>query len=78
MKAHEKIPKVIEALDQGFTDDEFIEKFQEMFPKEWQNVNRRYNQHERLTKEGKSHPMPEPKKYLLLKSHKYLKQVRDN
>lgn len=64
VKKEEKIGKVVALLPADFTDKQFIEAFIETFPKEWERVQKVYKDHERRTKPGKSHPMPEPIKYL--------------
>lgn len=63
-KKDEKIQATAEALDQGFSQEQFIEKFKELFPKDWLRIEKNYQDHERKTKLGKSHPMPEPNQYL--------------
>ncbi len=65
VKKEEKIPKVVSLLQAGFTDDQFVDAFIEEFPKEWERIQNVYRDHERRTKPGKSHPMPEPRKYLI-------------
>jgi len=65
LKKEEKIRATINSLDTNHSEDQFIEKFQELYPDDWQKIVKRYEAHERLTPEGKSHPMPPPKKYLI-------------
>ena len=65
VKKNKKIGQVVSSLTVGFTDDQFVDAFIEKFPKEWNRVKKVYSDHERRTKPGKSHPMPEPKKYLV-------------
>ncbi|NDY73501.1 hypothetical protein DO021_17660 [Desulfobacter hydrogenophilus] len=65
VKKNEKIGQVISSLPVGFTNDQFIDAFIEKFPKEWERIKKVYADHERRTRPGKSHPMPEPKKYLV-------------
>lgn len=77
MKKEEKLPKIASVMDVGFTDNEYVEKFKVLYSKYWNNIVKRYNEHERLNKPGKSHPMPEPKKYLLNVSKRYLDEVRE-
>ena len=75
-KKEDKIPKVIESLGPDFTDNDYVERFKEMYPGDWRRIERRYQQHVELNKPGKSFPMPEPKKYLLNVSGKYLNETR--
>ena len=65
VKKEEKISKVTSLLQAGFTEDQFVDAFIKEFPKDWENVQKAYRDHERRTKPGKSHPMPKPKKYLV-------------
>lgn len=60
----EKFKKVFEELGEDNTKELFIEKFKEMFPKDWERVVKRYNEHKKLSKPGKPFPMPEPNKYM--------------
>ncbi len=65
VKKEEKIASVISTLLPDFTEAQFIEAFIEKYPKEWDRVQKIYREHELRTKPGKSHPMPEPRKYLI-------------
>jgi hypothetical protein len=60
-----KIQSVVEALPEGFTQDEFVDKFIATHPKDWAKIQQTYRHHERRTRPGNSHPMPEPRQYLL-------------
>ena len=64
VKKDEKLTAVAEALGGSFSPDEFVFKFQELYPKDWARVEKNYRDHERKTKPGKTHPMPEPTQYL--------------
>lgn len=61
----EKLEAVGAVLPSGSPPESYATKFQEMYPEDWDKIVRRYNQHERQTPPGKTHPMPEPKQYLL-------------
>ncbi|MGY6529191.1 MAG: hypothetical protein ACXITR_04625 [Cyanobacterium sp.] len=76
MRKEDKLPLLAEIMRPEFTNDDYLEAFKIYFPKDWLNINKRYNEHEKLTKLGKTHPMPEPKKYLLMMSQKYINAVR--
>ena len=65
LKKEEKITVTLQFLPPDHSDAEFIAKFRELHESDWQKVVARYEAHERLTKPGKSHPMPPPEKYLL-------------
>ena len=76
MKKKEKLSKVASIMPIGFTDDDFIEEFKKVYSKYWDNIIKRYNEHEKLTRPGETHPMPEPRKFLLNLSRKYIEDVR--
>ena len=59
-KKDEKIENVVGELNEGYLFDDFINKFQELYPKDWSKIEREHAKHERKTKPEKSHPMPEP------------------
>lgn len=63
-KKAEKVQAVVQSLEAGFTFEQFLEAFKVQYPKDWQRVEREYAKHERKTKPGKSHPMPEPVQYM--------------
>ena len=65
LKKEEKIAAALGLLPPDHSDAEFIAKFREQHESDWQKVVDRYEAHERVTKPGKSHPMPPPEKYLL-------------
>lgn len=70
-KSDEKIIKTLLKLDRSCKNDEVLNKFKELFPDDWIKIKKRYEDHERLTPPGKSHPMPVPPSYLLNKFRKY-------
>ncbi len=63
-KKDEKIEAVIESFNEIPSADDFVAKFAELYPKDFAKVEKNYRDHERKTKSGKSHPMPEPVQYL--------------
>jgi len=64
LKKSEKVAAVVATLPQRFTFDDFLLAFQAQHQKDWAKVVREYQKHEKNTKPGKSHPMPEPAQYL--------------
>lgn len=64
LKKEEKIEATVSALDANHSEEQFVIKFQELYPEDWEKIVKRYEAHERLTPEGKTHPMPPPQKYL--------------
>jgi len=63
-KKDEKIEAVINTFSEIPSPDAFVEKFTELYPKDFAKVEKNYRDHERKTKPGKPHPMPEPVQYL--------------
>lgn len=63
-KKAEKVADIVSGLPIGFTFDEFLAAFQRDYPKDWKRISLEYQKHERKTKPGKAHPMPEPVQYL--------------
>lgn len=64
VKKEEKVVTVFAALGEDITESKFIEKFKEMYPKDWERIKAKYNEEERKTKPGKTHPMPHPDVYM--------------
>jgi len=63
-KKEEKLGSVVNALNDKYSPDDFVTMFQEMYPKDWGKITREYAKHERKTKPGKNHPMPDPAQYV--------------
>jgi len=59
-----KIATVLSSLPDDCDFDSFFTEFKRVYPEAWAGVNRRYQEHERLTKPGKSHPMAHPLSYM--------------
>lgn len=75
-KKDEKISAVANELGGHPEPEEFIEKFKELYPKDWARIEKSYRDHERRTKPGKSHPMPEPNQYLKNAFNAWLKSQK--
>nr|WP_198591106.1 HEAT repeat domain-containing protein [Vibrio cyclitrophicus] len=73
-KKDEKVINVLLTLQPSVSADNFVEKFKEVYPDDWKRVIKRFNEHERLTKDGKSHPMAHPHQYMLNASKKIREQ----
>lgn len=80
-KKEEKVASIFNKLGAECTLDEFSKEFKSSYSKEWEQIKRRYNQHERRDKKGKGHPMPHPTKYMeeMYKTgkHKHLKNTQN-
>lgn len=64
VKKEEKINKIFEQIGIDGTYEEFAEKFKEDYSKDWDRINKVYNQHEKKDVKGKGHPMPNPNQYM--------------
>lgn len=64
LKKEEKIQATCNLLKPEFTFEEFLEAFKTLYPKDWEKLGKEYAKHERKTKPGKSHPMPDPVQYM--------------
>ncbi|GBF07782.1 hypothetical protein DAERI_170041 [Deinococcus aerius] len=64
LKKNEKVGEVIASLPEGFTEDQFIEKFAAIYPKDWERIEKSYREHMAKAKPGKKQPMPKPEQYL--------------
>lgn len=64
LKKDEKIEATISELPKNYTIANFIEKFQELYPKDWEKLIRTYQEHTKDLKPGKKQPMPKPEQYL--------------
>lgn len=64
IKKEEKLKAVFNEIKKEINEENFKNKFKEMFPEAWDRIIRKYNEYEKITKPNKSHPMPEPDRYL--------------
>lgn len=63
-KKAEKVASVVAEMPHGFSFEMFHAAFVAKYPKDWARVVSEFEAHQRRTKIGKSHPMPEPVQYL--------------
>ena len=64
IKKDEKINATIIMLKDPFSQKDFIDKFKELYPKDWAKLEKAYADHIRHAKLGKPVPMPKPEQYL--------------
>jgi hypothetical protein len=64
IKKDEKIKATIQTLPNNFSQQDFVEKFKELYPKDWTKLEKTYADHIRHAKPGKPVPMPKPEQYL--------------
>jgi hypothetical protein len=77
VKKEEKVAAVIRDLGVDADFETFFEVFKATYPKEWSRVCRRYEEHERLNKPEKGHPMARPPKYMENVFRAFQKKLRD-
>lgn len=63
-KKEEKIKSIFDELGSNCTEEAFVQKFKEKFPKDWERVQTRYREHEQRDVKCKGHPMPTPHQYM--------------
>ena len=64
VKKEEKVANVFSEIGLDATEEEFAEKFKELYPDDWKRIKATYAKEEANTKPGKTHPMPKPEVYL--------------
>lgn len=74
-KKEEKVRYIFELMGNNPSEELFVKLFKEHYPKEWKNVIRTYEREERKSK-GKTHPMPEPNKYMSNMYKVYYKKLK--
>jgi hypothetical protein len=65
LKKDEKVASVLNALPENYSQNDFILKFRELYPTDWDKIVKNYNDHMRKAKPGKIVPMPKPEQYLI-------------
>lgn len=64
LKKDEKIESVLNEMPDNYSDDDFVQAFRDKYPDDVRRMQAKYNKEERNTKEGKTHPMPTPERYI--------------
>ncbi|MBX8484822.1 hypothetical protein [Pseudomonas cichorii] len=72
-KKDKKVISVLQGLERGVSDEKFFKAFSKMYPEDLDRVHKRFDEHERLSKSGKGHPMVRPYQYILQSA----KTIRD-
>jgi hypothetical protein len=75
-KKDEKVIDVLMGLEPNVSDEDFFKAFSDKYSADLDRVQKRYDEHERLTKPGKSHPMARPYQYMLNAAEKIRDQYR--
>lgn len=64
VQKEKKFKDVFSKMEDQSSLTEFKNLFKELYPKDWDNIKRVYNKHEKENVKGKGHPMAHPEKYL--------------
>lgn len=64
LKIDEKVKAIIDLLPEGYSENDFYEKFVEVYPKDYEKCRKVFLAEERQTKPGKTHPMQDPEKHI--------------
>ena len=59
-----KVEYILSLLDNSYTEDEFLAKFKEIYPKDYEKCWKKFIKEEINTKIGKPHPMQHPDKHI--------------
>lgn len=79
LKVDEKVKTVIEDLSGNCTDDNFLARFKEMYPADYERCWKRFRAEEQKTKPGTPHPMQHPDRHVVNALHSYLsRKVKAN
>jgi hypothetical protein len=72
LKIDEKIQVILGILPEGYSEEEFVDKFIETYPNDYKKANAVFLKEERKTKPGKTHPMQPPRKHIANALKSYL------
>lgn len=73
-----KVQQIITMLPEGYSEDDFLKKFKEVYPKDYDKCMRKYLDEERHTKSGKTHPMQHPNHHIKCALRSYLSRKEKN
>ncbi|MDE6485223.1 MAG: hypothetical protein K2L14_07505 [Duncaniella sp.] len=67
-----KVEDIISMLSEGYTEDDFLKKFREVYPKDYDKCMKRFLDEERHTKPDKTHLMRDPDHHIKCALRSYL------
>lgn len=76
LKVDEKVKHIIGLLPQGYKEEEFVSKFKQIYPKDYNKCMAKFLKEERKTKPGKSHPMQHPNQHIKAALRSYLSRTK--
>lgn len=68
----EKVAYILSLLSEGYTENDFLQKFKKVHTDDYNKCMRKYLKEERHTKPGKSHPMQHPDHHIKTALRSYL------
>lgn len=72
-----KVEYILSLLDNSYTEDEFLAKFKEIYPKDYEKCRKKFIKEEINSKNGKSHPMQHPDKHIKNALKSYISRKRN-
>ncbi|MBO7240508.1 MAG: hypothetical protein J6V23_08535 [Bacteroidaceae bacterium] len=73
-----KVEYILSLLDNSYTEDEFLAKFKEIYPRDYEKCRKKFIEEEMKTKKGKMHPMQHPDKHIKNALKSYICRKRNN
>ena len=70
IKKDEKLRHIFQIIGENATLDEFKSIFKKIYLKDWERIQKKYDEHVKLNR-GKRIPMPAPEKYLEMTYNNY-------
>lgn len=74
LKKDDKVKTIVDLLPENYTFEDFLEKFKDLYTKDWTKLETTFANHEKKTKPGKKNPMPHPIQYLRNSLNVWLKK----
>lgn len=68
----DKVAEVIKLLPNDYSEENFLVKFKEIYPEDYEKCRKKFLKEERNTKPGKSHPMQHPDHHIKAALRSYL------
>ena len=72
-----KVEYILSLLDNSYTEDEFLAKFKEIYPKDYEKCWKKFIKEEINGKNGKPHPMQHPDKHIKNALKSYISRKRN-
>lgn len=74
-----KVEYILSLMKNPFTEDEFLAKFKETYPEDYEKCWKKFKKEEMNTKKGKTHPMQHPDKHIKNALKSYIcRKIKNN